>query len=51
MICLQCRFENRPGVRFCEQCGAKLELTCPACGVAVPPDGRFCGQALLEELA
>ena len=43
MICPQCRFENRPGVRFCEQCGAKLELTCPACGVAVPPDRRFCG--------
>src|SRR5262245_58132332 len=43
MHCLQCQFENREGVRFCEQCGAKLEQTCPACGSIVPPDRKFCG--------
>ncbi|MBI3628797.1 MAG: AAA family ATPase, partial [Candidatus Rokubacteria bacterium] len=41
--CPQCRFENRDGVRFCEQCGAKLEVLCAACGAVVPPDRRFCG--------
>src|SRR4029453_8601870 len=43
MHCLQCQFENREGVRFCEQCGAKFEQTCPACGSIVPPDRKFCG--------
>jgi class 3 adenylate cyclase/predicted ATPase len=44
MQCLQCQFENRQGVRFCEKCGAKLELTCPSCGALVPPDRNFCGE-------
>jgi class 3 adenylate cyclase len=43
MRCAQCHFENRDGVSFCEECGAKLELTCFACGAAVPPGRRFCG--------
>ena len=43
MRCPQCQFENREGVKFCEQCGAKVELTCPACGSSVPPDRKFCG--------
>jgi len=43
MLCSQCRFENREGVRFCEECGAKLELTCTACGTAIPPGRKFCG--------
>ena len=43
MRCAQCRFENRAGVRFCEECGAKLEQACPACGAAVPPGRKFCG--------
>ncbi len=43
MRCPKCQFENREGVKFCEQCGAKVELTCPACGSSVPPDRKFCG--------
>ncbi len=43
MRCLQCRFENREGVRFCEECGAKLEVICPACGTSIPPGRKFCG--------
>ena len=31
MKCPKCRFENREGVKFCEECGAKFELKCPAC--------------------
>ncbi|MBI2544152.1 MAG: AAA family ATPase [Candidatus Rokubacteria bacterium] len=43
MRCPQCRFDNRGGVRFCEECGASLEQACPACGASVPPGGKFCG--------
>jgi hypothetical protein len=49
--CAPCGFENRDGVRFCEECGASLEPTCPACRAAVPPGRKFCGscgQALAE---
>jgi hypothetical protein len=43
MRCPHCSFENRGGVRFCEECGGKLEQSCPACGAAVPPGRKFCG--------
>jgi class 3 adenylate cyclase/tetratricopeptide (TPR) repeat protein len=43
MRCSSCGFENREGVRFCEECGGKLEQVCPACGTAVPPGRKFCG--------
>src|SRR5574341_2256970 len=43
MRCPQCQFENRDGIRFCEECGAKLEQICPACGSAVAPGRKFCG--------
>src|SRR5437899_2188052 len=43
MRCAQCRFENREGVSFCEECRAKLELVCPVCGAAIPPGRKFCG--------
>ncbi len=41
--CPSCGFENRDGVHFCEECGAKLERICPACGAAIPPGRKFCG--------
>ncbi len=44
MQCPKCRFENREGVKFCEGCGAKLELICPECRTAVPLDRSFCGE-------
>ncbi len=43
MRCPHCRFENREDVRFCEECGGKLEQSCPACGATVPPGRKFCG--------
>ena len=43
MRCPRCTFENRPGIRFCEECGGTLEQLCPACGTAVPPGRKFCG--------
>ncbi|MGO9569690.1 MAG: adenylate/guanylate cyclase domain-containing protein [Desulfomonilaceae bacterium] len=44
MNCPKCDFDNREGVKFCEGCGAKLELICPECRATVPPDRRFCGE-------
>ncbi|MGH8064091.1 MAG: adenylate/guanylate cyclase domain-containing protein [Candidatus Entotheonellia bacterium] len=43
MRCTQCQFDNRTGVRFCEECGAPLAQGCPACGANVPPGRKFCG--------
>jgi len=42
--CARCSFDNRDGIRFCEECGTALELTCPGCGAAVPPGRKFCGR-------
>src|SRR2546422_11576264 len=43
MRCAACGVDNRDGVRFCEECGARLEALCPACGASVPPGKKFCG--------
>jgi Adenylate and Guanylate cyclase catalytic domain/Double zinc ribbon len=43
VLCPQCRFENRAGVSFCEECGARLDVVCPSCGAAVPAGRKFCG--------
>jgi class 3 adenylate cyclase/tetratricopeptide (TPR) repeat protein len=42
--CSACGTANRPGRRFCGQCGAALELRCPACGAVADPGDRFCGE-------
>ena len=44
MQCPKCQFENRERVKFCEECGAKLDLECPQCHVTIPPDRKFCGE-------
>lgn len=44
MKCLQCHFENPPGMKFCGQCGAKLAALCPQCGAEAPPGFKFCGE-------
>ena len=43
MRCPRCQAQNREGVRFCEECGARLALTCRSCGAEVLPDKKFCG--------
>jgi class 3 adenylate cyclase/predicted ATPase len=43
MTCSACGAANRPGRRFCSQCGATLELLCPTCGAQNEPGDRFCG--------
>ena len=44
MKCPKCQFDNREGVEFCEECGAKLELVCPECGADIPLSRKFCGE-------
>lgn len=42
MQCSRCQAESADGARFCEDCGARLELTCSACGRPVGADKKFC---------
>lgn len=44
MHCPKCQFENRDGVKFCEECGAKMELICPGCGSKITTGKKFCGE-------
>jgi len=43
MQCAHCQTENRPGRRFCAECGAPLALPCAACGFANEAGEKFCG--------
>src|SRR3989441_5922990 len=43
MQCTHCQTENRPGRRFCAECGAPLALPCASCGFANEPGEKFCG--------
>src|SRR5215475_5312937 len=43
MQCAHCQTENRPGRRFCAECGEPLALTCASCGFANEPGDKFCG--------
>ncbi len=44
MLCKKCQFENPKGIKFCGECGAKLERTCPSCNSSNPPIFKFCGE-------
>ena len=43
MKCPKCQSDNREGVKFCEECGAKFEIECPACKARIPLGKKFCG--------
>ena len=43
VLCTSCGTDNKPGRRFCVECGAALAAACPSCGVAVEPGEKFCG--------
>ena len=42
--CPKCHFENPDGMRFCVECGNKLEISCPNCGFKNAPSFKFCGE-------
>jgi predicted ATPase/class 3 adenylate cyclase len=44
MKCPKCQFENPEGLKFCGECGAKLERVCPKCNSPNPPQFKFCGE-------
>src|SRR5262245_56219244 len=43
MHCPRCHAQNRDGVKFCEDCGARLAVTCSQCAAKITPGKRFCG--------
>ena len=44
MLCPDCQFENPEGIKFCGECGTKLETLCPSCNSSNPPNFKFCGE-------
>jgi class 3 adenylate cyclase/tetratricopeptide (TPR) repeat protein len=44
MKCPECQFENPESIKFCGECGAKLEIICPSCNSQNPPKFKFCGE-------
>jgi class 3 adenylate cyclase len=53
MRCANCGSENPADSAFCEQCGRKLELLCPACKAPVSAGARFCrkcGASLIADI-
>jgi len=44
MKCPKCESDNREGVNFCEECGAKFEFVCPSCKAKIPIGKKFCGE-------
>jgi len=44
MQCPKCQFENREGVKFCEECGNQFSVKCPSCKANIPFGIKFCGE-------
>lgn len=44
MKCSNCQSTIRRGIKFCEECGSKLETACPACKARIPLGIKFCGE-------
>lgn len=44
MICPKCQKENPEGLKFCGECGARMERICPKCLFVNPPQFKFCGE-------
>ena len=44
MQCAHCQHDNSSTARFCEECGQRLQMACPACGFAVAPAAKFCAE-------
>ena len=44
MKCPKCLAENPEGMKFCVECGKKLEIICPKCSFSNSPIFKFCGE-------
>src|SRR5919106_2577642 len=44
MNCPRCQHDNPAGVKFCGECGARLDSACASCGATNPSGNKFCGQ-------
>ncbi len=44
MKCPKCQSENREGVKFCAECGNKMEIKCHSCNAFIPIGKKFCGE-------
>ena len=44
MKCTSCGFDNREGVKFCEECGTEIKQLCPKCNAEIPAGRKFCGE-------
>jgi hypothetical protein len=44
MQCPSCQHENPERARFCNDCGAALEVRCESCGQVNPAGSRFCNR-------
>ncbi|HWN70070.1 MAG TPA: adenylate/guanylate cyclase domain-containing protein, partial [Haliangium sp.] len=42
MRCPACQHDNPEAVKFCGECGTRLEARCPGCGASNPPGNKFC---------
>ena len=44
MICPNCQTDNRDEAKFCNECGAKLEIICPECSNHNRAGSKFCDE-------
>jgi len=44
MKCQKCGFDNKPGKKFCIECGTSLTLKCPQCDLEIEGIEKFCGE-------
>jgi predicted ATPase/class 3 adenylate cyclase len=44
MQCPRCQLDNPSTMKFCVECGARLERRCPQCGAETQLTFKFCGQ-------
>jgi len=44
MKCPKCQHENPESLKFCVECGNKLEIICSNCGFGNAPSFKFCGE-------
>ena len=42
MKCPQCKFDNRPQAKFCEECASPLLRICANCGAQLSATAKFC---------